>query len=272
MLRLLHLALVALLAACAAPPPPGPPVPLSYPPAARERMLRIALAEWQEWGCATSGLPGPALTACAPGAPPRHEADPAAFPRVLAYWRAVPNADGAIPRNRALYERALAGEAAPLWAEPFWSAAFISWVLASAGVDAPEFAPDAAHARYLDHLDRLAEAHPRLAPFLPRDPLDYAPAVGDLVCFDRSRRPLARWADRAAERGQFRPMHCDIVVGTGPGVVEAVGGNVRDAVTLARFAADESGRLRPGERPFLVVMENRLGRTPPWGGATVAAR
>jgi hypothetical protein len=139
-------------------------------------------------------------------------------------------------------------------------------------VDTPEFAPDAAHARYLDHLDRLAEAHPHLAPFLPRDPLEYAPGVGDLVCFDRSRRPLPRWADRAAERGQFRPMHCDIVVGTGPGVVEAVGGNVQDAVTLVRFAADESGRLRPGERAFLVVMENRLGRTPPWGGAGSALR
>jgi hypothetical protein len=145
-------------------------------------------------------------------------------------------------------------------------------VLAGAGVDAPEFAPDAAHVRSLDHLDRLAEAHPRLAPFLPRDPGDYAPVPGDLLCFDRSRRPLARWAERAAERGQFRPMHCDIVVGTGPGVVEAVGGNVQDAVTLARFATDESGRLHPGERAFLVVMENRLGRTPPWSGATVAAR
>jgi hypothetical protein len=55
-------------------------------------------------------------------------------------------------------------------------------------------------------------------------------------------------------------------------VVEAVGGNVRDAVTLARFPADEAGRLLRGERPFLVVMENRLGRTPPWGEATALLR
>ena len=43
------LLLLALLAACAAPVPPPEP-PLSYPPSARERMLRIVLAEWEEWG------------------------------------------------------------------------------------------------------------------------------------------------------------------------------------------------------------------------------
>ncbi len=263
--RLALLLLLALLAACAAPPPP----PLSYPPAARERLIRLALAEWQEWGCVTTGLPGPPLAPCTPGAPPRRESELSAFPAVLAYWRAVPpaQAEAAIPRNRALYARALAGEAAEggLWAEPFWSAAFISWLMMAAGVDAPEFAPDASHARYLDHLDALAAAHPGRAPFLPRNPAAHPPAPGDLVCFDRSAAPLARWADRAAERGRFRPMHCDLVVATGPGVVEAVGGNVRDAVALARFPADAAGRLLPGTRPFLVVMENRLGRTPPWG-------
>jgi hypothetical protein len=265
--RLAPLCLLALLAGCALPPPPPP---LAYPPAARERLIRLALAEWQEWGCRAIGLPGPPLAPCTPAGPPRRESEAAAFPAVLAYWRALPpaQAEAAIPRNRALYAAALAGEAeeGALWAEPFWSAAFISWLMAAAGLDAPEFAPDAAHARYLDHLDALAAAHPRLAPFLPRDPAAHPPAPGDLLCFDRSATPLARWADRAAERGRFRPMHCDLVVAVGPGVVEAVGGNVQDAVALARFPADAAGRLLPGTRPFLVVMENRLGRTPPWEG------
>ncbi|MFL5333718.1 MAG: hypothetical protein ACJ8H8_11185, partial [Geminicoccaceae bacterium] len=35
--------------------------------------------------------------------------DPANFPRVLAYWRAVPEDEGAIARNRRLYAEALAG-------------------------------------------------------------------------------------------------------------------------------------------------------------------
>lgn len=273
MRRFATLLLLLGMTGCAVPPP------LSYPPAARERVVRLALDEWQDWGCATSGLPGPAVAACTPRGPALPEGDPRNFPRVLAYWRAVPQSAAAIPRNRTIYAASIGvgeagggGEAGSggasgdgaLWAQPFWSAAFISWLMVTAGVDAPEFAPDAAHAFYLDHLDALATAHPTLAPFLPRDPATHAPAPGDLVCFDRSRQPLRRWADRAAERGQFRPMHCDLVVATAPGVVEAVGGNVTDRVTLVRLPADAAGRLLPNPRPHLVVMENRLGRTPPW--------
>ena len=103
-----------------------------------------------------------------------------------------------------------------------------------------------------------------LAPFLPRAPHLYAPQAGDLVCRDRSGRPLLDWSERAAERGQFRPMHCDIVITASPGVVEAVGGNVSDSVTLSRWATDGEGRLLPEPAPFLVIMENRLGRTPPF--------
>jgi len=228
-------------------------------------MLRLATAEWREWGCVTTGLPGPALTACDTTRLATPEATPENFPRVLAYWRSVPQSGQAIQPNRGIYSATLRGEGdGSLWAEPFWSAAFISWVIGAAGVDTPEFAPDAAHSRYLDHLDRLAEFYPTLAPFLPHDPLLYPPRAGDLVCRDRSRRPLAAWAERAAERGQFRPMHCDIVITTGPGVVEAVGGNVSDSVTLARWPTDGEGRLLRDPLPFLVIMENRLGRTPPW--------
>lgn len=270
MLRLLPV--LVLLAACAAPAPPAPPPPpLAYPPLARERMLRLALAEWQEWGCAVTGEVGPPIAAgCDGGSAPQREGDPAGFPRILAYWRAVPDAPRAIPDNRARYLAALRGEPSALWAEPFWSAAFISWVLGAAGVDAAEFAPSASHSSYLDHLDRLAEAHPGAAPFVPRDPRSYAPRPGDLACRDRSPRgALADWSERAAERGRFRPMHCDIVVAATPGIVEAVGGNVADAVTLARWPADAQGRVLA---PLLVVMENRLGRLPPWGNLNLSSR
>jgi hypothetical protein len=276
-LRLLSLLL--LLAGCAVQPQIATiPPPLSYPPAARERVIRLALNEWRDWGCVITGPSAPlaallaaplaatSLATCENPGTPRPESAPENFPRVLAYWRIVPNAEGAIPTNRGRYAAALRGEAtAPgLWAEPYWSAAFISWVMASAGVDTPEFKPDAAHSAYLDHLDTLAAAWPRLAPFLPRDPSAYAPQPGDLVCRDRSRRPLASWTDRALERGQFRPMHCDIVVEVGAGVVEAGGGNVSDSVTLSRWESDEAGRLVPGQPGAVVIMENRLGRTPPW--------
>jgi hypothetical protein len=215
-------------------------------------MLRLAMAEWEDWGRQDSAA-----------TPRGQETDAANFPRVLAYWRAVPDGAGPIARNRALYRR---GDPA-LWREPAWSAAFISFVMRGAGVDGREFPSSAAHAFYLDALIADARRFPATAPFVPHAVADRAPRVGDLVCADRSAAPLATWQDRAAERGRFRPMHCDIVVRAAPGQVDAVGGNVRDAVTLSRFATDTAGRLLPrppGEPTWFAVFENRLGRLPPW--------
>jgi hypothetical protein len=262
-MRLAPLLLLA-LGACAGRPVPADP-PLSYPPAAAERVLRIALAEWRDWGGITRDAFVPA---------PREspESNPANFPRVLAYWRAVPQDHGAIGTNRRRYAGLLAAApatAAPLWGDPAWSAAFISWVFATAGVDAREFPPSATHALYLDGLIADARAFPGQAPFLPRAPEEHAPAPGDLVCIDRARPPLRHWTERLAETGAIRPMHCDLVVSAAPGVVEAVGGNVLDAVTLTRFPAAPDGRLMPapeGAPPIILVMESRLGRLPPWSG------
>jgi hypothetical protein len=254
--------LLMLLSACAVPPRPAPP--LAYPPAARERMVRLALAEWEDWGGVVT-MPGqhPVST--------QAESDPANFPKVLAYWRAVPDDEGAIASNRALYAATLAGTGGGgLWREPFWSAAFISWVLAGAGVDRREFPPSAAHADYVDALIRDALSFPATAPFLPRAPAEMAPRPGDLLCADRGRVPIRDWRQRAADAGRFRPMHCDIVVAAGPGAVEVVGGNVLDSVTRTRFAADASGVLLPraaGEPAWFVLFENRLGRLPPWSSS-----
>ncbi|WP_328734212.1 DUF2272 domain-containing protein [Falsiroseomonas selenitidurans] len=263
MRRWLALAAVAWLAACAAPaPPPALAPPLSYPPAAAERALRLALAEWRDWG----GLAREAWSAPSTAPPP--ESQTANFPRVLAYWRAVEDDEGAIRDNRPIYAAALSGmTSTALWSEPAWSAAFISWVFRSAGVDAREFPPNATHSLYLDALMADAAAFPATAPFLPQAPEAHAPRPGDLVCLDRSRAPLGHWTQRRAEAGIPRPMHCDIVTAALPGVVEVVGGNVSDSVTLTRYPADAAGRLLPappGGTPVLVVMESRLGRLPPF--------
>lgn len=256
--RLLLLPL--LLPACATTLPPAEP-PLPYPPAAAERLLRLALAEWREWGAITRE----AYTPSPSGSP---ESDPRHFPRLLAYWRAVPVDHGAIPDNRRRYAAALAGgESTGLWATPFWSAAFISWLFRTAGIDAREFPPSATHALYLDALIEDARRFPATAPFLPRDPAEAAPRPGDLLCLDRSAAPLTHWSQRLAETGTIRAMHCDLVVATTPDAVEAIGGNVADAVALTRFPAGADGRLLPpppGHRPMLVIMQSRLGRLPPW--------
>lgn len=229
-------------------------------------MLRIALAEWREWGGRVAEPLGGGDAAA------DSEARPENFPRILAYWRALDDDEGAVARNRPLYRAALEGSPAGigLWRQPFWSAVFISYVLRSAGVDRAEFPPSPSHAGYVDAMIAQAGRFPATAPFLPHGPAEHAPRPGDLVCADRSGgpAPLTDWRQRAADGGRFRPMHCDIVVGAAPGVVEAVGGNVRDAVTLTRFPADASGYLlpqAPGAPAWFVVFENRLGCLPPWG-------
>jgi hypothetical protein len=257
------LVLLLLATACAAPPPPPPEPPLPYPPAARARMLRVALAEWAEWGGIEAVAGQRPATAGA-------ESDPANFPRVLAYWRAVPAEAWAVALNRRRYAATLTGEAAGarLWQDPFWSAAFVSYVMLAAGVDAREFPPSAAHATYLDALLRDAAAFPATAPFLPRGPFEVPPRPGDLLCADRGPAPIRHWRQRAADAGRFRPLHCDIVVAAGTGHVDAIGGNVQDAVTRTRFPADAAGYLLPeppGAPAWFAILENRLGQLPPFG-------
>ncbi len=273
----LWLGAALLLAGCATPPTtPGLTPPITYPDSARQRVLRIALEEWREWGsiAINDTVPRPQAAGAGP------ESSLGNFPRVLAYWRAVEGEAGAraaIDRNRSRYATLLSHPEAPdeVWGEPAWSAAFISFVMRNAGVDRREFPSSAAHAFYIDAMLADASAFPDQAPFVPRDTDAYAPQPGDLVCADRSRRPLANWRERLPERGEFRPMHCDIVVSTSPGMVEAIGGNVADSVTLSRFPADSSGRLLPrpaGHPSWFAVFENRLGRLPPFGQPVAGLR
>ncbi|HWL80954.1 MAG TPA: DUF2272 domain-containing protein [Roseomonas sp.] len=247
---------------CAAPPAPDPTA-LAQENTWRGRLVGQALAEWQAWGRLTvDGWPE-ALA---------EPADPSLFERVLTYWDSEPGEGPRVIRNhRETHEALVTGlaesgtpaalPAISLWAYPAWSAAFISHVMAGAGIPSFVFPPAAAHATYIDVLLSQATWHPDTAAFLPHDPADYAPRPGDLLCADRSRVPLLHWQERLAESGQFRAMHCDVVVAGAAGRVQAVGGNVLDAVVLRRFPADAQGRVLPAppdKPPFLLVFENRL--------------
>jgi hypothetical protein len=284
MLPLLPLLFAA--AACVSAPAPEAAAPL--PP-----LARAALEEWRSWGgIVVEGWPEarPADTA----------ATPARFARLLDYWSTVPGGTGvarrlAEQRGAILATLAEQGSAAPggvaegaedapsvpppgapglppalsgapgpediaLYAYPAWSAAFVAAVARQAGVPLSDLPAAATHARYIDAvLLRAAEA-PGTAPFLPRAPEEFAPRPGDLLCADRAARPLPHWSLRLGEMGQFRPMHCDVVVRTGPGVVEAVGGNVQDLVVLRRLPSDAAGRVLPappGQPAFVLILAAR---------------
>lgn len=273
------LLLLAALAACAPQRPvvpQAPPVsattPLPYPPETKARMMRILEAEWREWGSRViDARDSPFLDLEGPMA----EEDPAAFSKVLAYWSSVGWQDY-IARNKAAF---IARNATGLctrdeldtdgrdviWGCQPWSAAFITFVMRNAGIDREEFFPSAGHREYVDAMIRAGDRWGSRATFLGHEVAEYAPAAGDLICSDRSTRgrPIASLAERRAEAGAGRPMHCDIVLSTAPGEVLAIGGNVAQGVTGVRYRTDASGRLVRNVRRWFGVFENRIGASGP---------
>lgn len=219
--------------------------------ARRLRTLRAAIAATQAGGAAAG--PPPGLAGAAPGA----AGEPPAMPGVAGDTAApAPGAAGDTAPGLVAAAPAPGPEDIALYARPAWSAAFIAALARRAGIGFADLPPATTHARYIDALLARAATDPDGAAFLPHAPEDRAPRPGDLICADRSLYPLAHWTQRLADRGRFRPMHCDVVVRSRPGTVEAVGGNVEDLVVLRRLPADAEGRLLPAppDRPRLLLL------------------
>jgi hypothetical protein len=130
-----------------------------------------------------------------------------------------------------------------------WSAAFISWVMIRSGVDPEQFTRSAAHRDYLKTV--IAHAGDPAFKLAPRAPADYAPKPGDIICRGRGRhRDITDYRDLPADA----ELHCDLVLTNANGVLESVGGNVRQSVSLSKRDVDAQGRLGA---PWFVVIENR---------------
>ncbi len=264
--------LLLALAGCAARPPAPPP---DVPP--RNALAHAAWVEWHAWGRAV-------VDGWTPARPLDTAATPTRFERLTVYWDSLyggypiarrherlrqamratadpPAADGASLRPVAAVTTQW--EDIGLYASPAWSAAFISAVARFAGVPERDLPSSSRHARYVDAMLARWRADPGGAAFVPHAPEDYAPREGDLVCADRSYAPLTHWTQRYAVLNRPRPMHCDVVIRTAPGLVEAIGGNVQDLVTLRRFPAYADGRIIPAppDYPaFFLILEARAER------------
>lgn len=162
--------------------------------------------------------------------------------RVNWYWRAVDKPD-------------LTGKDCT---QP-WSAAFISWVMDSAGVP-PEIFPHAdAHWIYLEQILQRAE-YPD-AGFIPHSIRDYSPQPGDLVCAGRADTHISSDLDVRDMAASVRnaKLHCDIVVERHGQQLDVVGGNVRNSVSKTTLPLTANGLLQPlRRRPWFLILENRL--------------
>lgn len=217
--------------------PPLPPCPATgwrpeAPPptaSAKVSMVLLAVGEWARFGRQTIVF--------ASDSPKRVEQpglkERDAPQRINDYWAAVGH-----PERSGLDD-------VP------WSAAFVSWDIASAGVPRDLFCPDQRHTIYVERL--VERARRPGAAFVPHRPDARAPQVGDIIC--ASRDGSGTTLDNL-NRGAG---HCDIVVEVGAGWVAAIGGNVDDSVTRSVFPLDLRGVLSPiSGRPVFTVIENRL--------------
>ncbi len=124
-----------------------------------------------------------------------------------------------------------------------WSAAFVSYVMAKAGV--PGFRPSASHFDYV----RDAYLHPDESAFQYLDPSSARPAAGDLLCYVRTSSRSYGYEGLVSSLGAgggSLPMHCDIVVAANPdndGLAYSIGGNVQQGVTMRLLHLNRSGNF-----------------------------
>lgn len=222
-----RLGVMLVLAACTSALPPRT---LAPPSDIRTNILRLADQEWRAFG-------GQVIYR----APDRHQIiDP------VGVWEDDKKGVTLV----AKYWRSIGKEWTGFDVDKPWSAAFISWVMAEAGVTDAEMPSSATHARYLRAAIKSGDngnwrAHP---------PSDYAPRPGDLICATRAGQKIARFDDIPLGA----TLHCDIVVTVASGILESIGGNVRNSVTKSSRKLSANGRLdRNDDRSWFLILENR---------------
>jgi hypothetical protein len=238
-LRLLAPLLALALAACAAARAPNAPpddihIPpfarVPYQPFSRDAAVQIALREWRAFGSVVL-KPNQQL-------PYDAERSQGLWQRVGEYWwLGLPmgaedqGLTGMHTQTGQIFPASQDGDYA-------WSAAFIDYVMRIAGAG-HNFPYSPAHADYINAAKEHAMGQrPGLA-ITAEPPQVYAPLPGDLVCMWRGRQPI-RFDDLPT--GRFAG-HCDIVVGTHPGSIDGIGGNVANTVGMWHIPVTADGRL-----------------------------
>lgn len=231
----------AFLSSCAARNHAPPFANVPYEPFSRSAAVAIALREWRLWG---SGLNNnPSYEQRAATMPERAQG---LWQRVGEYWWEGLNAnnqDGSLTGKHNAK-----GKVFPVAANGYyaWSAAFISYVMriAGAGANFP-YAPD--HAFYINYAARPYSAGKFL---VAENPQDYAPQLGDLVCFSRGWARTLTFKDLPT--GGYFPAHCDIVTGHQGRILSVVGGNVDDSVLMTNLQVNPEGQLK-GNQALVIL-------------------
>jgi len=229
------LGVALLLAGCTARRPDAHVPPFAkapFEPFSRDAAIAIALREWRSFGAPIDDSPpDPQRVVAADAKPERAEG---LWQRVGEYWWL--GQDAGRPEASWTGKHDATGEVFPAEqdADYAWSAAFVSYVLRSAGArDGFLYAP--AHSTYVNAA-LLAEPGLRIRVERPER---YAPRAGDLICLGREWSKGIRYDDLPTHFAG----HCDLVVDVAAQELTVVGGNVRDAVTMKHVPVTDQGTL-----------------------------
>lgn len=172
-----------------------------------------------------------------------------AWRRVAGYWRdsgLLPRMEGFAGASDCAYagsDRYPSATCRAFIIDQPWSAAFVSYVMAKAGV--PGFRPSANHFDYV----RDAYLHPDDSAFLYLDPATARPTAGDLLCYVRIPSRAYGYEGLMSALGAGNgslSMHCDIVVAANPGndgLAYSIGGNVQQGVTMRMLHLNRNGNF-----------------------------
>ncbi len=221
-----------------------------YAPLTRADAVAIATREWRAFGQLVDD--DPPHTRPPPPAEQMPDRMPGMWQRVGEYWWLGQNADRAEASWTSMHDAG--GSEFPAEADDdyAWSAAFISYVMRTAGAG-DHFPYAAAHYIYINAAAREASGRDLGWVITARRPGDYPPMLGDIICTGRDRAAHMRF-DRLPAK-PF-PAHCDIVVAIAPGALSVVGGNVDHAVTMKHVPISSDGRLTAPDGTLLDTRYN----------------
>ncbi len=252
---------LSLLTACAQPAAISVPnvrrdVPVEK---VRAELLAVADREWREFGGRRGGqvvFYRADQTVAVDPVGQSSEDDRRVYERLTLYWASTREGGFSSYAECAAAWTTPGAKKCP-WHLP-WSAVFISYLMAHAGVPESEFVPDPSHVDYLQGIvARTMDGGPGY--FVAHDIAAYTPKRGDLICATRG---VEVAEDYRLLRGQKYPMHCDLVTANLGDRIEAIGGNVFNAVSKSVIAARDGRLTRETGRSWIVVVENRYPDAP----------
>ena len=131
-----------------------------------------------------------------------------------------------------------------------WSAAFISYLMDQAGLDARQFRFSSAHWQYVQR----ALQQPAGYAYRACDPRTTVPGVGDLLCYSRGvplQKNFSAWRAAELQPGFSAASHCEVVVAvdTDAKRIETVGGNVVQSVARRKLKLNQANLLSASHDP-----------------------